>query len=81
MVLHDLWRGRSWGKQLAWRGGRVQVGAFLNDVLTARRSRLKAAPLQDVAERNVSRAIVEARNLAAPARAEAMLLIAGQLLA
>jgi hypothetical protein len=20
MVLHDLWRGRSWGKQLAWRG-------------------------------------------------------------
>jgi hypothetical protein len=24
MVLHDLWRGRDWGKQLAWKGGRFK---------------------------------------------------------
>lgn len=80
MVLEDLWRGRSWGKQLAWKGGRVQVGAFLKQVMDARRSALRAAPLQDVALRNVNRAILEARTLAPAARAEALLLIAGQIL-
>ena len=80
MVLHDVWRGRSWGKQLAWRGGRIQVGAFLKDVLQARRSRLRAEPLQDLAERNINRAVVQARTFAPAARSEALLLLAGQIL-
>ncbi|HVF09166.1 MAG TPA: hypothetical protein VNA16_00065, partial [Abditibacteriaceae bacterium] len=80
MVLHDMWRGRAWGKQLSWQGGRVQVGAFLHSVAAARRSALRAAPLQDLAERNVNRAILEARTLAPAARVEALLLIAGQML-
>ncbi len=81
MVLHDLWRGRDWGKQLAWKGGRIQVGAFLKDVLMARRSQVRAMPLQDVAKRNVDAAIAQARGIENPAgRAEALLLIAGQLL-
>ena len=82
MVLHDLWRGRDWGKQLTWKGGRVQVGSFLQSVATARRSqlRLRAAPLQDLAGRNVSRAILEARSLQPAPRVEALLLIAGQIL-
>lgn len=80
MTLHDVWRGRSWGKQLAWRGGRVQVGAFLKDVLQARRSRLGAEGLQDLASRNINRAIAEARTLQPSARAEALLLLAGQIL-
>ena len=82
MVLHDLWRGRDWGKQLTWKGGRVQVGSFLQSVATARRSqlRLRAAPLQDLADRNISRAILEARSLAPAPRVEALLLIAGQIL-
>lgn len=81
MVLHDLWRGRDWGKQLAWQGGRIQVGAFLKDVLMSRRSQVRVMPLQDVAKRNVDAAIAQARGLKNPAsRAEALLLIAGQLL-
>jgi len=80
MVLQDLWRGRAWGKRLAWKGGRVQVGAFLHSVAAARRSALRAEPLQDLAERNVSRAILTARALPPAARAEALLLIAGQVL-
>ena len=81
MVLHDLWRGRDWGKQLAWKGGRIQVGAFLKDVLMSRRSQVRAMPLQDVAKRNVDAAIAQARGISNPAgRAEALLLIAGQLL-
>jgi hypothetical protein len=80
MVLHDVWRGRSWGKQLAWQGGRIQVGAFLKDVLAARRSRLRAEPLQEVATQNINRAIAQARTFATPARSEALLLIAGQIL-
>jgi hypothetical protein len=80
MVLHDLWRGRDWGRQLAWRGGRVQVGAFLNDVLATRRSQVRAAPLQDLARRNVNQAITEASLLPPAGRVEALLLIAGQLM-
>ncbi len=80
MVLHDLWRGRDWGKQLAWRGGRIQVGAFLKNVAAARRSQVRAAPLQDLAERNINRAVAQARTLPPASRVEALLLIAGQLL-
>jgi hypothetical protein len=80
MVLQDLWRGRSWGKQLAWKGGRVQVGAFLKQVIAARQSALRIDPLQDLAQRNVQRAILEARALPPQAKVEALLLIAGQVL-
>ena len=80
MVLHDLWRGRDWGKQLAWKGGRVQVGAFLKEVMTARRSVVRAEALQDTSTANVNRAIVQSRSLAPAARVESLLLIAGQLL-
>ena len=80
MVLQDMWRGRDWGKQLSWQGGRVQVGAFLQAVAAARRSTLRAAPLQDLAARNVNRAIFEARTMTPAGRVEALLLIAGQVL-
>lgn len=85
MVLHDLWRGRAWGKQLAWKGGRVQVGAFLNDVIEARRSALSARPMEvnsldDLAAQNVNRAIAQARTLSPAARAESLLLIAARIL-
>jgi hypothetical protein len=80
MVLNDLWRGRDWGKQLGWRGGRVQVGAFLKEVVAARRSQVKAETLQDTSTNNVNRAIAQARTLAPAARVESLLLIAGQVL-
>jgi len=80
MVLHDLWRGRDWGKQLSWKGGRIQVGAFLKQVMEARSSRLQAEPLQDLASRSLSRALVSARALPPTPRVEALLLIAGQIL-
>jgi hypothetical protein len=81
MVLHDLWRGRDWGKQLAWKGGRIQVGAFLKSVLESRQSRVRAMPLHEVAKRNINRAILQARTLPPAGRVEALLLIAGQILA
>ena len=80
MVLSDLWRGRDWGKQLAWKGGRIQVGAFLKSVLEARQSQLGAAQLQDTAKRNVGVAYDQAKNLAPAEHAEALLLLAGQVL-
>jgi hypothetical protein len=82
MILHDLWRGRAWGSQLAWKGGRVQAGAFLKAVAQSRRSALtnRAEPLQDEAERNLPRALATVRALPPAARAEALLLIAGQIL-
>ena len=80
MVLQDLWRGRDWGKQLAWKGGRVQVGAFLKQVLEARQSSLRAGALQDVAKTDADAAYAQAEKLPAPARAEALLLLAGQVL-
>jgi hypothetical protein len=80
MVLHDLWRGRDWGKQLAWKGGRIQVGAFLKSVLEYRQSHLKAGALQDIAKRNPERALGAARQLAPAAQVEALLLLAGQIL-
>ena len=80
MVTQDLWRGRDWGKQLSWKGGRVQVGAFLKDVLAYRSSRLKVATLQDVAQGDVNAALAQARTLGPVERTEALLLLAGQIL-
>ena len=80
MVLKDLWRGRSWGKELGWQGGRIQVGAFLNQVLASRRSDLGAATLQDTAKTNANAAYEQALTLPAASRAEALLLLAGQIL-
>ncbi|BCM92124.1 hypothetical protein IAD21_04003 [Abditibacteriota bacterium] len=80
MVTKDLWRGRDWGKQLSWKGGRIQVGAFLKAVLEARRSKVGAAQLQDTAQRDVRAAYDQSQGLSAPARAEALLLLAGQVL-
>ena len=80
MVTQDLWRGRDWGKQLSWKGGRVQVGAFLKDVLEYRSSQLNAGPLQDVAQGDVAAGLAQARRLGPVARTEALLLLAGQVL-
>ena len=80
MVLQDLWRGRAWGKRLAWKGGRVQVGAFLKEVIIYRQVALRVDPLQDLAQRNIQRAIVEARTLPPIGRVQALLLLAGQVL-
>lgn len=80
MVLKDLWRGRAWGQQLAWKGGRVQVGAFLKDVLAYRSSQLNAGALQETAIKDVPTALAQARKLPPVARTEALLLLAGQLL-
>ncbi|WP_106381368.1 hypothetical protein [Abditibacterium utsteinense] len=80
MVLKDLWRGRSWGKELGWQGGRIQVGAFLNQVLAARRSNLGAGRLQDAAQTDTNSAYEQALRLPAASRAEALLLLAGQIL-
>lgn len=80
MVTQDLWRGRDWGKQLSWKGGRVQVGAFLKDVLEYRSSQLKVATLQDVAQGDVNAALSQARKLGPVERTEALLLLAGQVL-
>jgi len=80
MILHDLWRGRDWGKQLSWKGGRIQVGAFLKAELDARQSKLRAGALEEVAKENASRAYVEAYGLPPVERTEALLLLAGQIL-
>ena len=80
MVTQDLWRGRDWGKQLGWKGGRIQVGAFLKDVLAYRSSQLNAGSLQDVAKGDVATALAQARTLNPVARTEALLLLAGQIL-
>ena len=80
MVTQDLWRGRDWGKQLAWKGGRVQVGAFLKDVLAYRSSQLRVGALQDVAQKDVPTALAQTRALNPVARTEALLLLAGQIL-
>ena len=80
MVTQDLWRGRDWGKQLSWKGGRIQVGAFLKDVLAYRSSQLKVGALQDVARGNVNAALAQSRRLGPVERTEALLLLAGQIL-
>lgn len=81
MVLHDLWRGREWGRKLAWEGGRTQIASFVEATLRARESELRTEPLRTVAMTNPNRAILQSRNLQAPERVEALLLIAGQILA
>ncbi len=80
MVLQDLWRGRAWGQQLGWKGGRVQVGAFLKEVIAYRQSTLRVDSLSDLAKNNVQRAVNEARTLPPVGKVEALLLIAGQVL-
>ncbi|HEX9996089.1 MAG TPA: hypothetical protein VGB45_03025 [Abditibacterium sp.] len=80
LVLKDLWRGRAWGQQLSWKGGRIQVGAFLAQVLAARRSDLGAGNLQDVAQKDVDEAYSQSLGLAPATRAESLLLLAGQIL-
>lgn len=80
MMLHDLWRGRAWSLRLSWKGGRILAGAFLEQVLHARQSALKAEPLRQQTETNINRAIATANKLPPAARVEALLLIAGQIL-
>jgi hypothetical protein len=81
MVLHDLWRGREWGQKLAWEGGRNQIAEFVQATLRARESQINAEPLHTLTESDTNRAILQARMLPAPERVEALLLIAGQVLA
>ena len=86
MVLQDPARGRQWGKRLTWKGGRVQVGSFLNAVLSER-VKATATPtakaslfnLTNVSDKSVESALLQARSLSPQARVEALLLIAGQL--
>ena len=80
MVTQDLWRGRDWGKRLSWKGGRIQVGAFLKDVLAYRSSQLKVGALQDVAKGDIQAGLTQARRLGPVERTEALLLLAGQIL-
>jgi hypothetical protein len=81
MVLHDLWRGREWGRQLAWEGGRNQIAEVVEATIRARESELRAEPLRTLAATDTNRAILQARTFAPSERVEALLLIAGQLLA
>lgn len=93
MTTQDPWRGRAWGKRLAWKGGRIQVGAFLKQVLQARTAtalasrpnaltlQARLANLPDLSDRSIDDALSQARTLPPAARVEALLLVAGQLLA
>jgi len=80
MVLHDLWRGREWGQQLAWQGGRNQIAGFVDATVRARESDLKSEPLRARAVANLNSAILSTRNLSPSERVEGLLLIAGQVL-
>ncbi len=80
MVLHDLWRGREWGQQLAWAGGRNQIAGFVNSTIRARESQLQSEQLRTRAFTNVNSAILSTRNLSPRERVESLLLIAGQVL-
>lgn len=80
MVLHDLWRGREWGQQLAWEGGRNQIAAFVNSTIYARESQLQSERLRTRTLANLNSAILSTRNLAPSERVEGLLLIAGQVL-
>jgi hypothetical protein len=81
MALHDLWRGREWGQKLAWEGGRNQIAEFVQATIRARESQLNAEPLHALTESDTNRAILQARALAPSEHVEALLLIAGQVLA
>lgn len=80
MVLHDLWRGREWGRQLPWEGGRNQIARFVDETIKARESRLHSDQLRTQTLANVNDAILATRRFAPSERVEGLLLIAGQLL-
>lgn len=80
MVLFDLWRGKEWGDQLAWDGGKRQVARFVQQVVAARQMQLQSEPLRLLAQQDASAAIVQARHMAPRDRVAALLLIAGQIL-
>lgn len=80
MVLHDLWRGREWGQQLAWEGGRNQIAEFVNATIRSRESQLQSERLRSRTVANLNSAILSTRGLPATERVEGLLLIAGQVL-
>jgi len=80
MVLFDLWRGKEWGDQLAWDGGKRQVAQFVQQVVAARQMQLQSEPLRKLAQKDSNAAIAKARNMAPRDRVAALLLIAGQIL-
>jgi hypothetical protein len=80
MVLFDLWRGKEWGDQLAWNGGKQQVARFVQQVVAARQMQLQSEPLRVLAQKDSNAAIAKARNMAPRDRVAALLLIAGQIL-
>ncbi len=80
MVLFDLWRGKEWGDQLAWDGGKQQVARFVQQVVAARQMQLQSEPLRKLAEKDSNAAVAQARNMAPRDRVAALLLIAGQIL-
>lgn len=81
MVLHDLWHGREWGRQLPWEGGRNQIARFVDETVKARESRLHSEQLREQTLANVNDAILSTRQFRPSERVEGLLLIAGQLLA
>lgn len=80
MVLFDLWRGKEWGDQLAWNGGKRQVAQFVQQVVAARQMQLQSEPLRMLAQKDSNAAIAQARSMAPRDRVAALLLIAGQIL-
>lgn len=80
MVLHDLWRGRAWGQQLSWAGGREQIAEFVNATIRSRESQLQSERLRTRTISNLNSAILSTRNLSPSERVEGLLLIAGQVL-
>jgi len=80
MVLFDLWRGKEWGDQLAWDGGKQQVARFVQEVTSARQLQLQSEPLRQLAQKDPNKAIARARNMNPKDRVAALLLIAGQIL-
>ncbi len=80
MVLHDLWRGREWGRQLAWEGGRNQIARFVDETVKARESSLQTEALRAKAQVDVNSAILSTRSQWPSERVEGLLLIAGQVL-
>jgi hypothetical protein len=80
MVLFDLWRGKEWGDQLAWDGGKRQVAQFVQQVIAARQLQLQSEPLRLLAQKDSNKAISQARSMAPRDRVAALLLIAGQIL-
>jgi hypothetical protein len=80
MVLHDLWRGREWGRQLAWKGGQDQIARFVDETVKARESYLQTETLRTQTMDNINSAILITRRLVPAERVEGLLLIAGKIL-